>query len=171
MPSAGRNCDFVYSGNFMPMHLSKTVKQLIVESSESFCTDLALIGTNGIDFLVDDGERVWFLEINPRFQGTLEMLERGGGISITELHTDACNGILPSEQPSFAPSTKLVIFARRSGKVPALSKFSNTVDRTPKGVLVERGDPICTIIETSTTLQECYERVLSTSNEIQRDIE
>jgi len=147
------------------------VRQLIMESSESFCNDLALTGTNGIDFLVDNEEHVWFLEINPRFQGTLEMLERGGHISITELHTHACNGILPSEVPSFTPSTKLVIFARRSGRVPALSNFSNTVDRTPKGVLVDRGDPVCTVIETSPTLQECYHLALSTSNAIQREIE
>ncbi|MFW9802946.1 MAG: ATP-grasp domain-containing protein [Candidatus Thorarchaeota archaeon] len=171
MPSAGRNCDFVYSGNYMPLRLPKKVKQLITESSASLCTDLGLLGTNGIDFLVDIEENLWFLEVNPRFQGTLEMLERGGGISVTELHTNACNGILPSEPPSFKPSTKLVIFARRSGKVPALSKFSNTVDRTPQDVLVERGDPVCTVIETSSTLQDCYYRSLSTSNAIQRKIE
>ncbi|MFW9890499.1 MAG: ATP-grasp domain-containing protein, partial [Candidatus Thorarchaeota archaeon] len=152
MPSAGRNCDFVYSGNYLPMRLSKNVKHLITESGKSFCTDLHLSGTNGIDFVVDKKGCVWFLEINPRFQGTLEMLERGGSISVTELHADACSGILPSELPSFMPSTKLVIFARRSGSVPDLGEFNNTVDRTPEGVLVERGDPVCTVIETSYTL-------------------
>ena len=170
MPSAGRNCDFVYSGNYMPMHLPKKVRRLIIESSRSFGTDLHLSGTNGIDFVLDEKGRVWFLEINPRFQGTLEMLEQGGNISLTELHADACSGILPSELPSFMPSMKLVIFARRSGSIPALSKFDNTVDRTPQGVLVERGDPVCTIIETSSSLKDCYSRVLSTSNGIQRDI-
>ena len=170
MPSAGRNCDFVYSGNYMPIRLSEKVKHLIIESGKSFCTDLHLSGTNGIDFVVDRKGRVWFLEINPRFQGTLEMLERGGSISVTELHADACSGILPSELPSFMPSMKLVIFARRSGGVPNLRKFSNTVDRTPEGVLVERGDPVCTVIETSSTLQDCYNCVISTANAIQREI-
>jgi predicted ATP-grasp superfamily ATP-dependent carboligase len=171
MPSAGRNCDFVYSGNYMPMRLPKNLKHLIIESSKSFGTDLHLSGTNGIDFVVDKKGRVWFLEINPRFQGTLEMLELGGSISVTELHADACSGILPSELPSFMPSTKLVIFARRSGRVPDLREFNNTVDRTPEGVLVERGDPVCTVIETSSTLQDCYNCVISTSNAIQREIE
>ncbi|MFX1330950.1 MAG: ATP-grasp domain-containing protein [Promethearchaeota archaeon] len=170
MPSAGRNCDFVYSGNYMPMRLPKNLKHLIIESSKSFGTDLHLSGTNGIDFVVDKKGRVWFLEINPRFQGTLEMLERASSISVTELHTDACDGILPSELPSFMPCMKLVIFARRSGSVPALSKFNNTVDRTPQGVLVDRGDPVCTIIETSSSLKDCYSRVLSTSNGIQGEI-
>jgi predicted ATP-grasp superfamily ATP-dependent carboligase len=170
MPSAGRNCDFVYSGNYMPIRLSEKVKHLIIESGKLFCKDLCLSGTNGIDFVVDRNGRVWFLEINPRFQGTLEMLERGGSISVTELHTDACSGILPSELPSFMPSMKLVIFARRSGRVPDLRKFSNTVDRTPEGVLVERSDPVCTVIGTSSTLQDCYNCVISTANAIQREI-
>ncbi len=167
MPSAGRNCDFVYSGNYTPMHLSNSVKQLIVDSSELICTTLELQGTNGIDFVVDKQERVWFLEINPRFQGTLEMLERGGGISVTELHTAVCNGILPTDIPPFSPSIKLVVFSRRNGKVPDLSKYENTVDRTPKGVVVNRGDPVCTVIKTSATLSDCYDSALSVSNAIQ----
>ena len=170
MPSAGRNCDFVYSGNFMPMRLSESVKHLIVESSESICATLKLQGTNGIDFVVDKNDRVWFLENNPRFQGTLEMLERGGNISVAELHTAACNGRLPSEIPTFSPSIKLVVFSRRTGKVPDLSKYENTVDRTPEGVLVNRGDPVCTIIETSSSLPDCYNSALTTSNAIQRAI-
>jgi predicted ATP-grasp superfamily ATP-dependent carboligase len=170
MPSAGRNCDFVYSGNYMPMRLSENVKQRIMERSVSICTSLELQGTNGIDFLVDKEEKLWFLEVNPRFQGTLEMLERGGSISVTELHTAACNGVLPSESHLFSPSTKLVIFARRNGEVPDLSKYENTVDRSPQGVVVNRGDPVCTVIETSSTLPDCYKSALFTSNAIQRDI-
>ncbi|MHA2303556.1 MAG: ATP-grasp domain-containing protein, partial [Candidatus Thorarchaeota archaeon] len=146
MPSAGRNCDFVYSGNFMPMRLSESVKQLIVKSSESICATLKLHGTNGIDFVVDKDDRVWFLEINPRFQGTLEMLEQSGNISVAELHTAACKGFLPSKAPKFSPSMKLVVFSRRNGRVPDLSRYQNTVDRTPEGVLVNRGDPVCTVV-------------------------
>jgi predicted ATP-grasp superfamily ATP-dependent carboligase len=98
------------------------------------------------------------------------MLERGGSISITELHTAACNGILPAAIPPFSPSMKLVVFSRRNGKVPDLSKYENTVDRTPQGVVVNRGDPVCTVIETSSTLSDCYDSALSVSNAIQRAI-
>ncbi|MFW9967637.1 MAG: ATP-grasp domain-containing protein [Candidatus Thorarchaeota archaeon] len=167
MPSAGRNCDFVYSGNYMPMRLSKEVRDKILDASVLMCTELELQGTNGIDFLIDKDERIWFLEVNPRFQGTLEMLETGANISVTEMHTAACNGVLPSEVPAFLPSSKLVIFARQRGRVPDLGQFPNTVDRTPEGVIVNRGDPICTVIETSTTLSYCYGRALAVSNAIQ----
>ncbi|MHA1925994.1 MAG: ATP-grasp domain-containing protein [Candidatus Thorarchaeota archaeon] len=170
MPSAGRNCDFVYSGNYMPIRLSESVNQLILESSEMICTTLRLQGTNGIDFVVDKNERVWFLEINPRFQGTLEMLERSGNISLTEMHIAACNGLLPSEIPPFSNSTKLVVFSRQNGKVPDLSKYENTVDRTPQGVVVHRGDPVCTVIETSLAPPDSYAKALSTSNAIQQAI-
>ncbi|MHA2310037.1 MAG: ATP-grasp domain-containing protein [Candidatus Thorarchaeota archaeon] len=170
MPSGGRNCDFVYSGNYWPLRLSRKANRMIKDASESICTAVNLRGTNGIDFIVDKEERLWFLEINPRFQGTLEMLERAGNVSITELHTAACNGLLPAEIPSLNPSTKLVIFARRTGRVPNLSGFENTVDRTPHGVVVNRGDPVCTVIETSSSLTKSYSRSLSVSDAIQRAI-
>ena len=54
---------------------------------------LGLVGTNGIDFMVNkDGPKV--LEINPRFQGSVDAVEMATGENMFQAHVDAINGKL-----------------------------------------------------------------------------
>ncbi|MHA2603233.1 MAG: ATP-grasp domain-containing protein, partial [Candidatus Thorarchaeota archaeon SMTZ1-83] len=167
MPSAGRNCDFVYSGNYLPPTLSEPARSQIEEASVRICESMRLTGSNGLDFVVDREDRIWLLEVNPRFQGTLEMLEHAGKISVTTLHVLACEGVLPVLPPTFESGVRLVVFARKDGITPDLSRYRTTVDRTPKGVRVKRGDPVCSIIERGGSLQSCYSRAVDVANSIQ----
>ena len=167
MPSAGRNCDFVYSGNYLPPTLSEPVRSQIEEASVRICESLRLAGSNGLDFVVDSEDRIWLLEVNPRFQGTLEMLEHAGKVSVTTLHVLACDGVLPVLPSTFESGVRLVVFARKDGITPDLSRYQTTVDRTPTGVLVKRGDPVCSIIESGGSLQSCYSRAVDVANSIQ----
>lgn len=52
------------------------------------------VGSVGVDFVVGDDD-VWAIEINPRFQGTLDTVEIATGQSVFKRHIDACQGILP----------------------------------------------------------------------------
>ncbi|MFX0045384.1 MAG: ATP-grasp domain-containing protein [Candidatus Hermodarchaeota archaeon] len=167
VPSAGRNCDFVYSGNYMPLTMSESVRSQIEEASEQICESLRLAGSNGLDFVVDGDGRIWLMEVNPRFQGTLEMLEYAGNMSVTTLHTLACDGELPRSSPMFESAVRLVVFARKNGTAPNLSRYQTTVDRTPKGVRVKRGDPVCSIIESGGSLHSCYGRAIDVAKSIQ----
>ncbi len=163
MPSAGRDCDFAYCGNYVPFQADKEVIERIQRCSEELCRELELVGSNGVDFVVDRHGEVWFMELNPRLQGTLELVERTGDVSVTEMHIRAClDGLLP-DRPGLRPGVKMIIYARWSGPVPDLAVFPNTVDRTPAGVLVARGDPICSTIETGTSLIEAYTRAIETA--------
>ncbi|MHA2213569.1 MAG: hypothetical protein ACW992_10460, partial [Candidatus Thorarchaeota archaeon] len=87
-----------------------------------------------------------------------------------ELHANAANGLLPSALPTPRPAVKLVVFSTRPGTVTNLSRYDSTVDRTPEGVVVAKGDPICTIIESNGSLVECYESASSTALAIQRSV-
>lgn len=169
IPSAGRNCDFVYCGNFMPVSLDPHVCEKIESVSENLCTSLNLHGSNGIDFIVDKNDKIWMMEINPRIQGTLEMLENASEISITKLHIEASQGIIPEKKPSFKPCVKLVVFSRWDGTVPLLSTY-NAVDRSPAGVTVQIGDPVCTLFKVGNNVNECYNDTRMIANSIQRDI-
>ncbi|MFX1482398.1 MAG: ATP-grasp domain-containing protein [Promethearchaeota archaeon] len=170
MPSAGRNCDFAYCGNFLPSLLKKEVQQKIASVSEEICTDLELSGSIGIDFIVDRNDEIWLMEVNPRIQGSMELLERSGSINVSELHVAATGGLLPRERPKFTPGVKMIVYSRRDGKVSNLAGYPSTVDRTPSGVVVNMGDPICTIIETSSSLKECYAKAVDITNSVQKEI-
>ena len=54
-----------------------------------------LVGLNGIDFVLREGEP-YVLEINPRYSASMELIERGGRLSVFEAHVAACGGDLPA---------------------------------------------------------------------------
>jgi predicted ATP-grasp superfamily ATP-dependent carboligase len=170
IPSSGRNCDFAYCGNYYPSTLPKEIARKIGEVSEAISDKLRLSGSVGFDYVVDESNRIWLMEINPRMQGTLEMFEAAGNLSVTSLHVLASQGILPKSIPSIQPCVKMVIYSRRDGRVPDLSQYPNTVDRTPPGVLVNMRDPICTVIEVGNTMMDCYRRAAATTLAIQSDV-
>ena len=110
------------------------------------------------------------MEVNPRIQGTLEMLEIAGDISITEQHVKATNQEMIEKIPSFSPTVKMIVYSRITGRITDLSTISDTFDKTPTGVFVNRGDPICTIIKSGRNLADCYNRTYDTAISIQRSI-
>ena len=168
MPSAGRNCDFAYCGNYLPFTLNNEVHQQLDTLIEKFSAEMRLLGSNGFDFVLASDSRIFLMEVNPRIQGTLELLEMAGNISITQAHYDASvNGILPSKV-TFQSGVKLLVYARKNMFAPDLSRLSTTFDRTPKGVAIARGDPICTVIEIGSSLSESYTNATQKARLIQK---
>jgi len=170
MPTAGKNCGFGYCGNYYPPFIPKVLTDRIAETSEEICKELNLLGSNGVDFIIDASGEIWLMEVNPRIQGTLEMLEHAGSGSITEMHVRATDGELVTKLPTLKPVVKMIVYSRRSGAVPDLSKFPNVMDRTPKDVIVHLGDPICTVIETGTSLKDSYKKASDIAHQIQVNI-
>lgn len=170
MPTAGRNCGFAYCGNYYPSGLTEEMISRISEISEIICKKLKLDGSVGLDYIVDEDNQIWLMEINPRIQGTLELLEATGNLSITELHVRASAGVLPEQAPQLSPGVKMIVYSRRDGAVPNLAQFSNTVDRTPPGVMVNMRDPICTVIEVGPSMSDCYRKASETALAIQRGV-
>ncbi len=170
MPSSGRNCDFVYCGNYLPVNLSKSHIASMNEASAMINNELQLVGSNGFDFVLGANSEIILLEVNPRIQGTLELLELAGNISITKMHIDSTTGSLPKIIPEWKPTVKMISYAQKNGTVPDLSKYPSTVDRSPKGVSVLRGDPICTVIDTSRDVLKSYTKVVHIIQEINASI-
>jgi predicted ATP-grasp superfamily ATP-dependent carboligase len=170
MPSAGLNCGFTYCGNYFPAPLNEQTCRHLADISEKLCSQLHLIGSNGFDFIRDSSGESWLLEVNPRIQGTLEMLEHASSLSVSGAHILAVDGILPSERPVIVPVTKMIVYSRKTGKVPVLTLYPNAYDITPPGVIVHMGDPICTLIEVGDSLHNSYGKASKTAGHIQDSI-
>jgi predicted ATP-grasp superfamily ATP-dependent carboligase len=70
-------------------------------------------GTVGIDFVVSD-DRAVAIEVNPRFQGTVDTVEMAFGCNLFELHASACSGHLPSRRPEPREvAARSILFADR----------------------------------------------------------
>ena len=70
----------------------------MIRYAEMVAASSGCIGTIGVDFVV--GRRQpYVIEINPRFQGTIDTVEMATGINLFSLHVAACEGRLPAGMP------------------------------------------------------------------------
>ena len=71
------------------------------------------IGTIGVDFVIGEYGPV-AIEVNPRFQGTVDTVEMACGCSLFDLHMDAFRGILPQVRPQARQvAARKILFADR----------------------------------------------------------
>jgi predicted ATP-grasp superfamily ATP-dependent carboligase len=107
----GEKSSFGFCGSVTPFdhplsgQMMKMAEQIAVASG---CT-----GTIGIDFVVGD-EMPYAIEINPRFQGTVDTVERAHGCNLFQYHIDACAGTLPPSSPiTRQVAIRSILFADR----------------------------------------------------------
>jgi predicted ATP-grasp superfamily ATP-dependent carboligase len=69
---------FAYCGNISPFVTKSSermrIRTQMSEIAEFLTTELGLVGSNGIDFVVTD-DVPFVIEVNPRFQGSLDTVE------------------------------------------------------------------------------------------------
>ncbi len=136
--------DFIYCGNIVPLTAKEKVCGKIKMSSETLCKLLNLKGSNGVDFVINNDEP-YLMEINPRFQGTLECVQMVTGLNMVEAHIKACHGILPKKTPpSKGYTVKNILFAKHDFVMPEIT-IPEVFDITKPGTIIKKGTPVCTI--------------------------
>jgi predicted ATP-grasp superfamily ATP-dependent carboligase len=90
------------------------------------------VGTIGIDFVIGNEGPV-AIEVNPRFQGTVDTVEMATGANLFSLHLDACRGMLPPESPASSQvAARRILFADKDITVSGdLSRFREFVADIP----------------------------------------
>jgi predicted ATP-grasp superfamily ATP-dependent carboligase len=138
---------FSYCGNVVPAQAPIEVIEKCRWLAQRLTAEFGLIGSNGIDIVVDPYGEVWVVEVNPRFQGTIECVERALGINLVEVHLAASlHGTIPSLFTARGCCVRLVLYSPSLCRVPDLSTFKEVRDIPVKGVLVEEGGPLCSIL-------------------------
>ena len=86
-------------------------------------------GTIGIDFVVGKTGPV-AIEVNPRFQGTVDTVEMACGCNLFDLHAGACSGHLPARRPEPREvAARSILFADRDMTVNADLGYAQGVRR------------------------------------------
>jgi len=148
MTEMGQSEPFGYCGNVVPLRINKAVVDRCKGIVERVVSHFNLVGSNGIDFVISKEGEPYVIEVNPRFQGTLECIERTLNVNIVKAHVKACvEGKLPliTKSPS-AFCVRLILFAPRRSVVPDLNVFKEVRDIPLPGVVVEEGEPVCSVI-------------------------
>ncbi|MHA1144274.1 MAG: ATP-grasp domain-containing protein [Candidatus Helarchaeota archaeon] len=136
---------FKYSGNLIPLKTTSSAVDGLVEVSKSISARFGLLGIFGIDFVLKDDEP-WLMEINPRFPGTFELLEKVIRINLMKHHVAACQGKdLPTVPEITNIGMKKIIFARNDVQVGDLSGIKGIFDVPSPNTFVREGEPICSI--------------------------
>jgi len=144
----GQKEPFGYCGNVVPLATTRSVMNRCKNSAEKITSHFGLVGSNGMDFVVSKEGISYVVEVNPRFQATLECVERVLGINMVEAHMKAClQGVLPIIAKKTAVfCTRLILFAPQRLVMPDLSVLEDLRDVPMPEVIIEKGEPVCSIV-------------------------
>ena len=156
---------FAYCGNVIPLKKREFACE-IAECSEAICGGIGLVGSNGVDFVLSD--RPYLMEINPRFQNTIDCIERLVGINLVKEHIRACRGELGEYAEPKGFSAKLILYAKRNFNVSDLTKFSDVVDIPREGSIIRRGKPVCSVLKFGEQRREVVADAYALADEVKR---
>lgn len=148
VPYTFQSQPFEYCGNIVPFHSVNPISQKCKHITTKIALHFGLIGSNGIDLVISKNNVPYVIEINPRFQGTLECVERVLKINLVRAHINACiHGSLPTlQKKNLIFSTRLILFAPKPVIVPDLTIFKEVKDIPFPKTIIEKGEPLCSIV-------------------------
>lgn len=139
---------FGYCGNIVPLYLNSSFFDECKLITEKISLHFGLQGSNGVDLVISKEGILYVVEVNPRFQGTLECVERVLGINLVRWHINAClHGSLPKIKGNISNfCTRLVLYAPKHVMVPDLTRFREVRDVPLPGTIIEKGEPLCSVV-------------------------
>jgi predicted ATP-grasp superfamily ATP-dependent carboligase len=136
-----------------------------------------LVGVGGIDVMVW-GERALPVEVNPRWTGSLEVLERARGDSVFAAHAAACRERRLPDSRTAAPGAeravgKAVVFSRADvtiGDTSAWLADPDVRDVPHEGERIAAGRPVCTVFAEGRRHEDCRSGLVARAGRIYADL-
>jgi predicted ATP-grasp superfamily ATP-dependent carboligase len=128
-----------------------------------------LRGLNGLDFIARDG--VPFpIEVNPRYSASMELVERGAGVSLFRVHAEACDGRLGDAPAAGREVTgKAIVFARHDVVVDDPGRWGVELADIPHpGERIAAGRPICTVFARGRDGEACTAALATAADRVYR---
>jgi predicted ATP-grasp superfamily ATP-dependent carboligase len=163
-----------YCGSVYPFSAEPALLERLSAIAGALTEAFGLVGLNGIDFVLREGEP-YVLEINPRYSASMELIERGGRLSVFEAHVAACGGALPSFDAAPMPEVlgKAILYARRDVVVGDTGRwlFRDDLRDVPfPGERVRRGHPVCTVFARGADSVTCYARLVAAASALEQQL-
>jgi hypothetical protein len=147
MQELGQREPFGYCGNVVPLLAPIPVVDECKRVVERVAQHFGLLGSNGVDLVISEEGIPHVIEVNPRSQGTLECVERVLEMNIVEAHAKACvQGVLPKiKKKTSVFCARFILFAPQRLVTPKLNTFAGVRDIPLPGVILEEGEPLCSL--------------------------
>ncbi len=95
----------VHSGDsisvYPPFSISNKVKGIILQYAKKLGLGIGIVGLFNIQFIVDDQDNVFIIEVNPRSSRTVPFLSKATGYSLADIATEVILGKSLKEQGFF----------------------------------------------------------------------
>ena len=95
----------IHSGDSISVYptfsISNKVKGKILQYAKALGTGIGIVGLYNIQFIVDDKDDVYIIEVNPRSSRTVPFLSKSTGYSLADMATDVILGKTLKEQGIF----------------------------------------------------------------------
>jgi len=176
---------FGWCGNILPLGLSPmesaAANAEVRRTASTLTRRFGLRGVNGMDVVIGRDRRgvvrPHVVEVNPRYSGSMELLEDAGGVNVFSAHVDACAGTLPGDDTpqSTVPGSvgKAIVYARRRVTTPDtgawLARGVRDVPRSRETIAA--GHPICTVVAEGRDRRECLAGLLARATEVYAESE
>jgi len=155
---------FAYCGNITPFETK--FREEMEEYSKQISIEFKLRGSNGIDFILTE-KGVYVIEVNPRFQGSIDTVELSTGLNVFDAHIKSFSGDLPALREPRCFAAKNIIYADKKLKInmdisDTLVKYMSkrkAADIPHPGHEVNPDEPVTTILATARTRKKVQEKV------------
>jgi hypothetical protein len=160
---------FRYVGNIVPFECEKHLLVMIKEICEKIVKDFGLIGSIGVDMILKDVPYV--IEVNPRIQGSMEVIEKAYELNIFDMHVKSCLGDFNfSPKPKKEFWGKKIVFAEKETKYMQIEKHDFVKDIPHFGEKFRAGEPICTVLANGKNEKEVKAKLSQRENIIRRGL-
>jgi len=163
-PRLGQENPFGWCGNTVPLDVSGDIARECISRIGMVVEDLGLIGSNGVDFILSDEGLPYVTEVNPRFQETIECIDRHLGTNLVKIHLDSClKNKLPQNYEGRQFWTRLLLFASKAVHVKKRLSGATIRNVPPLDSVILKGDPICSVVVSGrskiTSLANAYRKI------------
>ncbi len=147
---------FVFAGIANYLDISAENRALLVGWLRKLLLVYPLQGLASLDFILHEG-RCYVLEINARIPASAQLY----GSLVFKRHLQACLGMVAYEEVELAqPMAYHIVYAQNQVCIPKDMKWPAwVVDQPELGVIVGKGQPICSIIATGKTRRQVAKRL------------
>ena len=149
--------EFLYAGSIGPLALGDDEQAMLRRLGDVLAGQFALVGLFGVDF-IRTADKLWTVEVNPRYTASVEVLERATGLRFVSLHAVACQHDrlpdLPLPDSARTVAGKAIVYAPNDCVIGARMPWSNRqdgawpefADLPPAGQRIAAGHPVVTVL-------------------------
>ncbi len=147
---------FLLAGIETPLTISQANLSLLKSIIYKLSRAIELQGLNSIDFIIDQQDKLFVLEVNPRPSASMALM-RSDELNLIEAHIKACqNNMLSTINKTPSYRGFYYLYSNKNLTIPADIKWPDYCSDMPTpGTVIENEQPICSFFVETNTAENC----------------